>query len=469
MHRLTVELLEDRSVPAAGVTNPNVVGLTPAQVQHAYGFDEILALKGNYNSAGSGQTIAIVMAGHDPNITSDLRVFSAQFKLPNADFVQLNQKGLANGSWPKVNADWAGEISLDVEWAHAIAPSAKIVLVEANSANPNDLAAAIDTARRQPGVSAVSMSWGLLQGTGMDAFQKYFITPPNHGTPITFVASTLDNGLSFPNGLYWPSVSPNVIAVGGTSMTVTADGTYVGETGWGPSTGGISTWFAQPEYQQPLVTQSSQYRTVPDVSYHADNSSEGFAVYDTVRLNGQTGWFNAYGDSAGAPQWAALVTIANQIRAENQLPTLDGRTQVLPGLYALAGVNYSAYYHDITTQTGATGKYSAGYHYDLVTGLGTPKADALVPALALLGTPSDPSLPPPPPPPPPSGGSSSFSGSGVTGGGFGMPDTNPVALPLPPQSTEKPGLAAAAEHVLERFAIYLPPSNENDSPWKRHF
>ena len=443
MIRLTVELLEDRSVPAA-ITNPYPVGLTPAEVQHAYGFDQIPGLVGNYNSAGAGQTIAVVMAGHDPNIASDLHVFSQTFGLPDAPFVQLNQKGAAAGPWPKVNASWAAEIALDVEWAHAIAPAAKIVLVEANSANLSDLAAAIDTARHYPGVSAVSMSWGLLQGPGMDAYQQYFTTPAGH-TPITFVASTLDNGLRYPNNLYWPSVSPNVLAVGGTSMTLDADGNYLGETGWGPGTGGISTYFAQPDYQKGIVTQSTQYRTVPDVSYHADNSNEGFAVYSTVRINGQTGWFNAYGDSAGAPQWAALIAIANQQRAAAGLPTLDGPSQVLPGLYALAGANYSAYYHDITT--GGNAKYSAGVGYDLVTGLGTPKADALVTALAsLTGSGGSVSFPP-------SGGDSSFGGSGEIGGGFELLTADSITLPLPPQQATERGLATAEEHVLDHFPL----------------
>jgi subtilase family serine protease len=251
-----------------------------------------------------------------------------------------------------------------------------------------------------------------------------------------------------------------VIAVGGTSLTLDANGDYAGETGWGPSTGGISTWFAQPAYQQGIVTQSTKYRTVPDVSYHADNSSEGFAVYDTVRLNGQTGWFNAYGDSAGAPQWAALVTIANQERAANGLPTLDGPSQVLPGLYALAGADYSAYYHDITT--GGNAKYSAGVGYDLVTGLGTPKADALVPALAALtGSGNALVLPP--------SGSSGLSGTGQTGGGFTSGNESPGTVLLPPTHTDTKPAQTPAEQVFERFAIYLPPSESNESPWKRHF
>ena len=455
MYRLNVELLEDRSVPS--VTNPTPVGLTPAQVQHAYGFDQIPALAGNYNTAGAGQTIAVVMAGHDPNITSDLHVFSATFGLPDATFVQLNQKGSTTGPWTGVNADWAGEISLDVEWSHAIAPSAKIVLVEANSANLSDLAAAINTARNYPGVSAVSMSWGLLQGPGMDAYQQYFTTPAGH-TPITFVAATLDNGLAYPSGLYWPSVSPNVIAVGGTSLTLDSSGNYAGETGWGPSTGGISTYFAQPSYQHGIVSQSTKYRTVPDVSYQADNSTEGFAVYDTVAINRQTGWFNAGGDSAGAPQWAALVTIANQERVAAGLPTLDGPTQTLPGLYALAGANYAAYFHDVTT--GGNGKYSAGVGYDLVTGLGTPKANALVPALAALtGTGSSVSFPPS------SGGS--FGGTGQAGGMFDMPNTNPPTLFVPPTPDNTKHATAAMAGLSDELPGCLAPAQEPS--WERFF
>jgi subtilase family serine protease len=455
MPRLNVECLEDRLTPASpksGVTNPTPVGLTPAEVRHAYGFDQIPALAGNYNSAGAGQTIAIVMAGHNPNIASDLHVFSQTFGLPDATFVQLNQKGSTKGPWTGVNASWAGEIALDVEWAHAIAPAAKIVLVEANSANLNDLAAAIDTARKYPGVSAVSMSWGLLQGPGMNSYEQYFTAPAGH-TPITFVAATLDNGLAYPNNLYWPSVSPKVIAVGGTSMTLDASGNYQGETGWGPSTGGISTWFAKPTYQQGIVTQSTQYRTVPDVSYHADNTNEGFAVYSTVAVNRQTGWFNAYGDSAGAPQWAALVAIANQQRAAAGLPTLDGASQVLPGLYALAGLNYSAYYHDVTT--GGNGKYSAGVGYDLVTGLGTPKADALVPALALLtGSGTTVSFPPPT-------GTSTFGGTAIAAGGVSETLPNP----------QQPGNATAAEHRPNgpEVFLFLAPSDAEESRRDRDF
>jgi subtilase family serine protease len=366
-------------------------GYTPAQIRHAYGFDQIPSLTSatdpNYynENAGKGQTIAIVDAYNDPNILGDVNTFSSQFSLPlfnngsgSPTFTKVNQKGSASGPFPLTSSTWAGEVSLDVEWAHAIAPAASIVLVEASSASTNNLLAAIDTARNYPGVSTVSMSWGLSEGSGEAGVDAAHLTTPTGHVPITFVAATLDDGTTHPSSTFWPSVSPMVLAVGGTTLTLNPDNSYGTEVAWSASTGGLSLYETQPAYQNGFVSQSTTYRAVPDVAYHADNTTHGFAVYDTVPYGGQTGWFNAYGDSAGAPQWAALVSIADQQRAT----ALAGAGQVLPGLYNLARSNYSLYFHDITA--GSNGKHSAGPGYDLVTGLGTPKADQLVPALVSL-------------------------------------------------------------------------------------
>src|SRR5580765_6139495 len=128
-----------------------VEGFSPAEIRKAYGFDQI-------GLDGAGQTIAIIDAFNDPNIASDLNVFSSQFGLPAASLKVVNQTG--GSRLPNTDAGWAGEIALDVAWAHAIAPAADILLVEANSAQDGDLMAAVDYARRAAGVSAVSMSWG---------------------------------------------------------------------------------------------------------------------------------------------------------------------------------------------------------------------------------------------------------------------------------------------------------------------
>src|SRR5262249_13581471 len=148
--------------------------------------------------------------------------------------------------------------------------AATILLVEAKSTRASDILAAINTARNWTGVSVVSMSWGFNErfsmGPSEPSYDAYLTTPAGH-TPITFTAATLDNGAGY--GVSWPSLSPNVLAVGGTSLTVNTDNSYKTETGWSYSTGGISLYETEPSWQKQLVTQSSTSRTVPDVSYHA--------------------------------------------------------------------------------------------------------------------------------------------------------------------------------------------------------
>src|SRR6185436_7654884 len=133
-------------------------GYTPAQVRHAYGFDNIFFANGTIAGDGAGTTIAIVDAYNNPTIANDLVQFSLAFGLPQANFTKVNQTG--GTSYPANVAGWATEIALDVEWAHAIAPRANILLVEANSNSYNDLMTAVNYAKSVPGVVAVSMSFG---------------------------------------------------------------------------------------------------------------------------------------------------------------------------------------------------------------------------------------------------------------------------------------------------------------------
>src|SRR5262245_50848550 len=181
--QLRLELLEDRATPA---------GLTPAQVRHAYGFDQMAAVNGT-SLTGKGQTIAIVDAYNDPYIQSDLAAFDRQFGIAAPpSFKVVSQTG-STTALPRTDSGWAGEIALDVEWAHAIAPGANILLVEANSSSVNDLLTAVNYARNQPGVVAVSMSWGAGEFTSETSFNNYFTTPAGH-TGVAFVASSGDSG-----------------------------------------------------------------------------------------------------------------------------------------------------------------------------------------------------------------------------------------------------------------------------------
>lgn len=357
--RLRVEELEARCLLSV---------FTPAQIRHAYGFDQISFSANGRTIAGdgTGQTIAIVDAFDDPNIASDLQHFNRVFGLPDSAFTKLSPTGVL----PRADADWAREISLDVEWAHAIAPGASILLVEAASDSLADLLSAVSFAAQQPGVDVVSMSWGGNEFAGQTQFDHVFTTPAGHNG-VTFVASSGDGGAF--SGVSWPASSPNVLSVGGTALRVLgSNGTYGSESGWSGSTGGFSAFESEPSWQ--LSLQNSGVRTTPDVSY-VGNPSTSVYVYDSYALGAQAGWFALGGTSVGAPQWAALIAIADQGLALSGKPSLDGPSQTLPALYSLAQASPTAYFHDVTR--GFSG-YSALPGYDLVTGLGSPKANALV-------------------------------------------------------------------------------------------
>jgi subtilase family serine protease len=148
---------------------------------------------------------------------------------------------------------------------------------------------------------------------------------------------------------------------------------YLGETGWSGSGGGISAYEAKPSFQAGITLSATQ-RVTPDIAYDA-NPNTGFPVYDSITYNGQSGWFQVGGTSAGSPQIAAMMAIADQGRTLASTGTLDGRTQTLPMLYAAPSTDF----HDIVSGT-STGKpnYTAGSAFDLVTGLGSPFADKLI-------------------------------------------------------------------------------------------
>ena len=159
---------------------------------------------------------------------------------------------------------------------------------------------------------------------------------------MTFVASSGDSGA--PVG--YPAISSKVLSVGGTTLNLNSQGGYLSESGWSGSGGGISAYESQPSYQKGVVTQSTTYRTNPDVAYDA-NPSTGFPVYDSYNNPASAPWGQWGGTSDAAPQWAALIAIADQGRALAGKAALDGATQTLPMLYALP----SSDFHDITSGT----------------------------------------------------------------------------------------------------------------------
>jgi hypothetical protein len=356
-------------------------GFSPAQVRHAYGFDQITFNNGTIQGDGTGQTIAIVDAYDSPNVASDLATFDAAFGLPAPSFTKVNQSGGTN--YPAgADSNWSLEIGLDVEWAHAIAPGAKILLVEANSNQWSDLFAAIDYARNYAGVCTVSMSFGVSEWSGETSYDSHFTTPTGHNG-VTFTACTGDSGSS--GAPWYPSAVPAVLATGGTQLTIDASDNYVSEVGWSGSGGGISAYESQPSYQKGVVTQSSTKRTVPDV---ASDCSPNSPLGAYVTGGGWGGWIYCYGTSAAAPQWAGLIAIADQGLALAGKGSLDGASQAIPQIYKLN----SGDFHDITS--GSNGGYSAGSGYDLVTGRGTPVANLVVNDLVAAFAPSGSGQPP---------------------------------------------------------------------------
>lgn len=350
----------------------------PAQIAQAYAFDNSGLANIKFSNGalgdGAGQTIAIVAAYDNPNIVNDLAVFDARFGLPAPpSFKKVNQKG-GTAAMPATDSGWAFEIALDVQWAHAMAPDANILLVEANSNRITDLMAAVDTARRATGVTVVTMSWGANEFPTEATYDKYFTTPANH-PGVSFVAATGDSG----SPGTWPAFSPNVLAIGGTSLTTDSLGNYVSETGWSGSGGGSSRYERQPKFQSIIQTTGlftrTARRTIPDVAYNSDPNT-GYLVYNSVPYAGQTGWWTVGGTSAAAPQWAALLAIANQGRVSAGLKPLANAPADLYSIYSTVATRGS--FHDITS--GSNG-FLAGIGYDPVTGLGTPYANLLVKAL----------------------------------------------------------------------------------------
>ncbi len=340
-------------------------GLSPQRTRHAYGLDLI-------SNQGAGQTIGIVDAFDDPNIESDLGMFDSTFSLPSCTTSNgCFRKIYAQGVRPSANAGWALEISLDVEWAHAIAPQAKIILVEAASNSFSNLFQGVDVAVAN-GASVVSMSWGGGEFSAETSSDSHFLA-----NGVTFTASSGDSGA----GVEYPAASPNVVAVGGTTLQTDSKGNYLGETAWSGSGGGQSVYEGEPLYQAsyPIPNDPGGVRGVPDVAYDADPNT-GFAVYDSIRLQGQKGWFQVGGTSAGAPQWAAIFAIANSLRAAGGKGTLNSTGNAV---YVAAGAGYAANFHDISSgSNGSCGALcTASTGYDYVTGLGSPQAKNIIAAL----------------------------------------------------------------------------------------
>lgn len=366
--------------PSYRSTSLTPVGYTPAQIRHAYGFDAL-------GADGTGQIIGVVDAYDAPTIGRDLQTFISTYGLPTMNGLPgapacsvargphpCFQKTYS-GNPPPTDAAWAVEISLDVQWAHVVAPGADILLVETPSCGISDLLGGVDAAVNR-GARSVSMSWGTSEYATETFDDRHFNRPG-----VSFTAAAGDSG----PGVLWPSSSPFVVSVAGTSLSLDSAGNVLSETAWSGSGGGISAFEAEPGYQTAYgISGTGDKRGNPDVAYAAD-PARGVAIFDSTPYAGMSGWIRIGGTSMGAPQWAGLFALANQLRDTDSTMTSLGTP--LP-VYTAGLHSHATSFRDIAGGgNGSCSWCTATAGYDLVTGLGVPRVDNLAPTLARSSSP----------------------------------------------------------------------------------
>jgi kumamolisin len=321
-------------------------GLTPSQVRGAYG----------NNGAGS-DAIAIVDAFNYPTALNDFNVFSAAFGLPvepsaspTASTNTVFQVVYASGSKPADDPEWAQEAALDTQWAHAMAPGAKIYLVEAASNNMDDMMAAVNVAKSLPNVRQVSMSFGT-QESGC-TFVRYNSALRKSG--VTFFAAAGDSA----GERDFPAESYHAVAVGGTSLSVGPTGQWLAEAVWSSTGCGPSSYEPRPVFQDPLYPRIGTHRAAVDIAAVGDPNT-GVSVYDSTPSQGVSGWIVLGGTSASCPIIAGCVNAAG---------IADVSSQALNARF-YSGIGSSSL-HDITI--GSAGPFAAMAGWDFPSGVGTP-------------------------------------------------------------------------------------------------
>jgi kumamolisin len=301
------------------------------------------------NPSGGSRAIAIVDAYHYPTAMSDLQVFSAQFGLPAPSSANF-QVVYANGRQPPVNADWSIEAALDIQWAHAMAPQAKIYLVEAASASFADLLYAVTVANSlvsSAGGGEVSMSWGGSEFSAETFYDGYFTQ-----AGVVYFASSGDSP-----GVIWPSASHNVVSVGGTSLSRNpTTGAFQRELAWQSGGGGPSLYEPLPSFQSGVEGISQTRRATPDIASDADPST-GVWVFASPN------WYIVGGTSVSAPVWAGIVNSAGSFAASSQ--------SELTTLYANRA-NTSDFTDIAAGSCGPNQGYTVAVGWDFCTGIGSP-------------------------------------------------------------------------------------------------
>jgi len=357
----------------------------PTSAFHVAGCNPNNTSLSTLTTGGSG-TIVIVDAFDDPWAGPDLAYFSAQFGIPFS--TEQFQVIYASGYEPDIDfsGGWELEESLDIEWAHAMAPNANIILVEAASDNYADLLTAVTVASNEilcgsttcssggTGAGEVSMSWGSGEFSGETSYDSYFT-----GSNVVYFAASGDSP-----GVSYPCASPNVVCVGGTTYSrnpSTLNGEQEGV--WEDAGGGQSAYEAIPSYQNIATTLgglsslgiNTSNRAVPDVSAIA-NPNTGVWVWDSFEFallgygSELYGWWVVGGTSVATPVLAGMVNQAGKFKASSA-----AELSLMYGAVSGGGSTIGAGFNDIVPDYGVCGPYQ-GYTalvgYDLCTGIGTP-------------------------------------------------------------------------------------------------
>ncbi len=362
-------------VPAGGLPSPEAVKPavgappfsgyfyeTPASLACLYGLVTTTAAPAcnpnltNLNPTGGANAIAVVDAYHDAKAASDLKYFSNQFGLPtptSTSFKVVYATGVQPGIDP--TGGWELEESLDIELAHAMAPNAKIFLVEAKSNSLGDLLKAEAVAGNlvaTNGGGEVENGWGSSEFSGESSFDSRFTA-----SGVVYVAAAGDSP-----GVEYPAASPNVLAAGGTSISRDpVNGSFLGESAWQLTGGGPSAFEAIPSYQSAISSIVGPARGTPDLSLDGDPDS-GVWVYDSKPINGVKGWFIVGGTSVSSAALTGIVNAAGEFNASTNAELTE--------IYSNLG--NASYFRDITLgNCGPYVGYQAMSGWDFCTGVGS--------------------------------------------------------------------------------------------------
>ncbi|MGH3275303.1 MAG: S53 family peptidase [Streptosporangiaceae bacterium] len=399
--------------PAPGAGQPPAGALSPAQLAAAYNLGPLR----QRGIDGTGQTIVIVDSFGSPTISADLASFDSAFGLRAPASLQVIQPA---GPVPAYQANstragWAAEATMDVEWAHAMAPAASIVLVETPTAETEgitgfpQIVTAEDYVLHHHLGQVISESFGATEETFSSPAQLIALREPfelAERDHVTVLAASGDDGASGQTSdmrtvyrrpvVEWPASDPLVTAVGGTQLSLEARGQrQAPDVGWNQGGGGRSAIFARPSYQDGVASVTGGQRGIPDISMDASCTSP-VAIY--ASFPGGGGWQASCGTSLATPLLAGIVALADQV-AGHSLGLINPALYKMSAAHSagitdiLAGDNTAYLSPDGTpgdgTSGGGTSQMVPGFRaapgYDLATGTGTVNAAFFVPELARGG------------------------------------------------------------------------------------